>query len=42
MNVRKARLDDLSTLVGFTAADAQEAEGATKGPARLEIGINTA
>ena len=42
MYVRNPRLDDLSTLVGFTAAEAQEAEGATKDLTRLEIGIKTA
>ena len=42
MNIRKAKLDDLPALVGFTAAEAQEAEGATKDLTRLEIGIKTA
>jgi len=40
--ILKAKLDDLPKLVGFTAAEAQEAEGATKDLTKLEIGIKTA
>ena len=42
VNVHKAGLDDLAALVRFTAAEAQEAEGATKDLTQLEIGIKTA
>ena len=42
MIVRKATIEDLSTLVEFTSQEAEEAEGSTKDFKRLEKGIKTA
>jgi ribosomal protein S18 acetylase RimI-like enzyme len=42
VNVRKATTEDLSTLVRFTAQEAEEAEGSRKNIKRLELGIRTA
>jgi len=42
VNIRKATLEDLSTLVRFTAQEAEEAEGSIKNIKRLELGIRTA
>lgn len=42
MNVRKARIEDLSYLVEFTAEEAREAEGSVKVPDTLEKGIGAA
>jgi hypothetical protein len=42
LNVRKARIEDLSYLVEFTAEEAIEAEGTVKIPDTLEKGIGAA
>ena len=42
MNVRKATIEDLSTLVEFTSREAEEAEGSVKERDRLQIGIRAA
>jgi hypothetical protein len=42
VNIRKATLEDLSTLVRFTAQEAEEAEGSIKNIKRLELGIRAA
>ena len=42
MRVREATLEDLPTLVSFTAKEAEEAEGSTKDLTRLEKGIRAA
>jgi len=42
LNVRKARLEDLSYLVEFTAEEAREAEGSVRIPDTLEKGIGAA
>ena len=42
MKVRRASAADLSTLVAFTAQEAEEAEGLAKETSRLELGIKTA
>jgi GNAT superfamily N-acetyltransferase len=42
LNVRKARIEDLSYLVEFTAEEAREAEGTVKIPDTLEKGIGAA
>ena len=42
VRVRKARIDDLATLVEFTSQEAEEAEGSTKDLARLERGVKAA
>jgi GNAT superfamily N-acetyltransferase len=41
-NIRKATLDDLETLIKFTAEEAKEAEGIRKIPKTLEKGIKAA
>jgi len=42
LSVRKARIEDLSYLVEFTAEEAREAEGSVKIPDTLEKGISAA
>ena len=42
MRVCRASIKNLADLVGFTAAEAQEAEGATKDLTQLEIEIKAA
>jgi GNAT superfamily N-acetyltransferase len=42
VKVRRARLSDLDSLVGFAFEEAREAEGAEKAPTTLRVGIEAA